>query len=233
VDLVDAEDHKVESLEVLQDAEWGAQHKSGKEFFEEIVRAVEDEIPGQNHDEDLISVGQDCKRGLGGEDTGQDAARECVEDAKDEAGERILTSKVEGIALVAVQHGSQAQRLQDAVGGPQHRKDWETEESLLNDIEVFLPSCHLKFKVHSAFDTHKLLVSCFAISTKFEVNKTCRVTLTLIGRRGSRCCCNTVDARPEDSACAPAFWSNEDETISDWTKRWQRLAEETVGAPLK
>ena len=92
----------------------------------------------------MVGVGQHGKRGLGGEETAHDAARESVKDGQDEAGERILTREVEGVALVAVQHGSQAQTLQDAVSGPEQRKNGEIEESLLNDEEVFFPgvSCH-------------------------------------------------------------------------------------------
>ena len=141
-DLVDTDDDKMKPLEVLQNTEWSAKQETRDNFLEEIVRAIEDKIPRQNHDQGLVRVSKNGKGRFGRQQATQDASWEGVEDGQDETGERIRAGEVKGIALVPVQHGSQAQALQDSVCRPQYREDRKIEESLLYRQVRFLIFFH-------------------------------------------------------------------------------------------
>ena len=64
-DLVDTDDDKMKPLEVLQNTEWSAKQETRDNFLEEIVRAIEDKIPRQNHDQGLVRVSKNGKGRFG------------------------------------------------------------------------------------------------------------------------------------------------------------------------
>ena len=67
--LVNAENDQMQPLEVLHDAHWGPEKKGRNGFLEEVMRAVENEVPGDQHDDDLVGVCKDSQRRLRRQDT--------------------------------------------------------------------------------------------------------------------------------------------------------------------
>ena len=131
VNFVDAYYDEMKPLEVLQDAHRGSEEKSRNYFFEEIIWTIEDEVPGEQHDNHLVGVGQNCQGRLWWQDAAHNTTREGVEDGEDEAGEWVLSGKVKGIAVVVVQGDSETQALNDAMRSPKNREQREGDQCLL------------------------------------------------------------------------------------------------------
>ena len=133
VDLVHSENDQMQPLEVLHDAHGGPEKKGGNGFLEVVTRAVEDKVPGNQHHDNLVGVGQAGQGRFWRQNAAHDPSRIGVENGQDETWERALSGEVKGAAMMAVESGSKAQALENAVGDPKHWKYWESKQGLLQD----------------------------------------------------------------------------------------------------
>ena len=61
MNFVDTDYDEMKPQKVLQDAHWGPEKKGGNYFFKDVVWAVEDEVPREQHDNDLVGFSQNCQ----------------------------------------------------------------------------------------------------------------------------------------------------------------------------